>query len=167
MVTATRRSGLVGVLLALDVGERRVGVAVSDALGILASPVKTLTRTTTAALLEDIAELVREYRAEKVVVGLPKTLRNTHSRQTQKVTSFADNLMKALDVPVVLWDERLTTAEATRILRGPDDGRRKGTSAKRRKRVKDNVDQVAATLVLESYMAAQRSGAASPSLGDA
>ena len=150
---------MAGVLLALDVGEKRVGVAVSDALGILASPLKTLQRTTTAALLEDIAELVRDHGAEAVVVGLPKTLRNTHSRQTQKVTSFADNLVKALDVPVVLWDERLSTAEATRILRGPDDGRRRGASTKRRKRVKDNVDQVAATLVLESYMAAERAGA--------
>jgi putative Holliday junction resolvase len=160
------RSDLAGVLLALDVGEKRVGVAVSDALGILASPLKTLTRTTTAALLEDIAELVRDRGAEAVVVGLPKTLRNTHSRQTQKVTSFADNLVKALDVPVVLWDERLSTAEATRILRGPDDGRRRGASTKRRKRVKDNVDQVAATLVLESYMAAERAGATRPARDD-
>ncbi len=157
---------MAGVLLALDVGEKRVGVAVSDALGILASPLKTLTRTTTAALLEDIAELVRDRGAEAVVVGLPKTLRNTHSRQTQKVTSFADNLVKALDVPVVLWDERLSTAEATRILRGPDDGRRRGASTKRRKRVKDNVDQVAATLVLESYMAAERAGATRPARDD-
>ena len=69
-------------------------------------------------------------------------------------------------MPVVLWDERLSTAEATRILRGPDDGRRRGASTKRRKRVKDNVDQVAATLVLESYMAAERAGATRPARDD-
>jgi putative holliday junction resolvase len=156
-----------GVILALDVGEKRVGVAASDALGILASPVTTLSRTTTSALVADVAALVEKHEATTVVVGLPITLRNTHSRQTQKVTSFADSLADGLDVPVVMWDERLSTAEATRILRGPDDGRRKGRSAKRRRRVKDNVDQVAATLILEAYMASQRVGAASPPYEDA
>jgi len=156
-----------GVILALDVGEKRVGVAASDALGILASPVTTLSRTTTSALVGDVAALVAKHDATTVVVGLPVTLRNTHSRQTQKVTSFADTLADGLDVPVVLWDERLSTAEATRLLRGPDDGRRKGPSKKRRQRVKDNVDQVAATLILEAYMASQRIAKASPALGDA
>ncbi len=152
-----------GAILALDVGEKRVGVAASDALGILASPVTTLNRTTTSALVADVAALVEKHEATTVVVGLPVTLRNTHSRQTQKVTSFADNLADGLDVPVVLWDERLSTAEATRILRGPDEGRRKGPSAKRRRRVKENVDQVAATLILEAYMASQRMAAGRPS----
>ena len=156
-----------GVLMALDVGEKRIGVATSDALGILASPVTTIERDRTAQAIDDIAALVREYRAEKVVVGLPITLRNTHSRQTQKVRSFVDKLDDALDVPVVVWDERLTTAEATRILRGPDDGRRKGPSTKRRRKVKDNVDQVAAALILQSYMAAEGNRPASSPREDA
>jgi len=156
-----------GVLLALDVGERRIGVAASDALGILASPLTTIQRDSTTQAIAEIVALVRKYKAEKVVVGLPITLRNTHSRQTQKVRSFVDKLEDALEAPVVVWDERLTTAEATRILRGPDDGRRKGPSAKRRQKVKENVDQVAAALILEAYMAAAGNRTASPLREDA
>ena len=156
-----------GVMMALDVGEKRIGVATSDALGIIATPVTTVHREGAAQAVSDIAGLVRDYAAETLVVGLPITLRNTHSRQTQKVTSFVDKLKDALDIPVVVWDERLTTAEATRILRGPDDRRRRGSSTKRQRSVKENVDQVAAALILEAYMAAHPNRAASPVTEDA
>lgn len=147
-----------GVVIALDVGDRRIGVAKSDALGMLASPLTTLERRRDRETYAEIARLISEYAVETVVVGLPKMLNNTVGIQAEKVLRFVEGLKPVLTVPVVTWDERLTTTEATRLLRPETEpGRRSGSSKKRQQYIKDNVDQVAATLLLESYLAASAS----------
>ena len=143
------------VLLALDVGDKRIGVAASDALGLIATPVTTLARGRHAELMIAIRALVEKHAARKIIVGLPKTLANRHSQQTDKVVKFAEQLSEAVDVPVEFWDERLTTAEATRLLRAKHDrGPRSKISRQRHRQMREAVDQVAAAVLLESYLAA-------------
>lgn len=142
-----------GVVIALDVGDRRIGVAKSDPIGMVASPLTTLERRQN--IYAEIARLVSEHGAEVVVVGLPKTLDNTVGIQAEKVLRFVEALRPFLTVPVVMWDERFTTTEATRLLRF-SGGRRIGSSKKRQRYVRENVDEVAATLLLESYLARHR-----------
>jgi putative Holliday junction resolvase len=141
--------------MGLDVGDKRIGVALSDALGILASPLRTLERRGDKSALADIARLVETHAVEAVVVGLPKRLDNTIGIQAEKVTAFAEKLRNRVTVPVILWDERLTTAEAARLLPPA------GASRKRREYRKHKVDQVAAVLLLESYLTRTRSAAPS------
>ncbi|GIX06310.1 MAG: putative pre-16S rRNA nuclease [Candidatus Poribacteria bacterium] len=145
-----------GVILALDVGEKRIGVAASDPLELLASPVTTLRRSDDRSAIAAIAKLVRDRGAERVVVGVPKTLRNEEGVIAQRVLRFVERLRRELSVPVETWDERLTTVQAERILRRPEaPGRRRGRSKKRHRYIKEHVDQVAAVLLLESYLSAR------------
>jgi putative Holliday junction resolvase len=96
-------------LLALDYGSARTGVAVSDATGTLARPVEVVQQAGTASGLARIAELVREHEAERVVVGLPLTMRGEHGEQAAETERFVALLQDALDVPVESFDERFTT----------------------------------------------------------
>jgi putative holliday junction resolvase len=101
-------------VLALDYGSARCGVAVSDPSGTLATPLEPVLRPGTRNGLARVAALVREVGAERVVVGLPVSLRGGDSAQTRETRSFADRLRGVLDVPVELYDERFTTALAQR-----------------------------------------------------
>jgi len=130
-------------VLALDVGDRTIGVAVSDALGVAAHPVETIRRTKLAVDLERIASLVREREATEVVVGLPRMMDGSLGIQAEKVQAFADALIPEISVPVTLWDERLSTVAAERALIAS------GLTRKRRKGV---VDQVAAVFFLQGYL---------------
>jgi len=130
-------------VLALDVGDRTIGVAVSDALGVAAHPVETIRRTKLAVDLERIASLVREREATEVVVGLPRMMDGSLGIQAEKVQAFADALIPEIPVPVTLWDERLSTVAAERALIAS------GLTRKRRKGV---VDQVAAVFFLQGYL---------------
>ena len=96
-------------VLALDYGAARTGVAVSDPTGSLARPVGVVERAASQAGLARVAELVREHEAERVVVGLPLTLRGEHGAQARETDGFVDALRVALDVPVESFDERFTT----------------------------------------------------------
>lgn len=96
-------------VLALDFGSARTGVAVSDPTGTLARPLTVVERAGTQKGLAEVVRLVREQEAEKVVVGLPLTLRGTAGEQAEEAERFAEALREALDVPVVLYDERFTT----------------------------------------------------------
>ncbi|HEU4753676.1 MAG TPA: Holliday junction resolvase RuvX [Armatimonadota bacterium] len=127
--------------MALDVGEKTVGIAVSDPLGITASPRETLRRD--GSELGSLARLVREEEVGEVVVGLPISLNGTLGPSAQSVLQFVEQLRAALTVPVETCDERLTTAEAEKMLIAADTRR-----SKRRK----VVDQIAATLILQSYL---------------
>ena len=155
MPTYCEGCGELGVTLALDLGEKRVGVAVSDALGMLARPLVTISYKRQADLLEQIDQLVRRHAAETVVVGLPKTLRNDIGPQAQRVLSFVQVLGGAISVPIETWDERFTTAEATRRKQETDPhGRR--TNARHGQRGKDDdLDARAAAVLLESYLASR------------
>jgi len=101
-------------VLALDYGSARTGVAVSDPTGTLARPVGVVERAGTQAGLEELARLVREEEAERVVVGLPLTMRGTHGEQAAETERFVERLRTVLDVPVELYDERFTTDLARR-----------------------------------------------------
>ncbi len=136
------------MILALDVGERRIGVAISDPGETFSIPVRTLDRTDSLHDdLEAILELVRDYAARTIVVGDPIALSGERGIASQKMDAFVAVLARAFDGPVERVDERLTTAQVTRSLIDAD------VSRKKRKRV---VDQLAAALILDSYLARRK-----------
>ncbi len=135
--------------LGLDVGERRIGAAVSDPDGILAMPLAAVEARSENEALERISALAREHEVERVVVGLPLSLDGSLGPQAQRVKSFADALAERTELPVVTWDERLSTVAAGRAL--ADAGVKRG---KRKKRL----DSTAASLILQGYLDRQRSG---------
>ncbi len=130
-------------ILGLDVGDVRIGVAVSDPLKIIARGLDFVKRTTAKEDVEVIRELVDEHEVEEIVVGLPKMMSGEIGPQAQKVQDFAEALGETIEIPIVMWDERLSTAAATRVLIEAD------MSRKKRKKV---VDKVAAVLILQGYL---------------
>ena len=139
-------------ILALDVGDRRIGLAITDALGLTAQPLFTLHRTTLRADLKAIARFIRQHSVAEVVVGNPLHADGSASPQAAKAQAFASAL--AAEHPGLrhhLLDERLTTREAHELL---DAGGRTSSAAGRAARMerKDHIDQVAATLLLESFL---------------
>lgn len=131
-------------ILALDVGEQRTGVALSDPLGVLASPLTVLTGPTREAQLEAIEQLTRKHQVEKVIVGYPRSLSGAIGPQAQRVDQYVEQLRSHLQVPVVLWDERLSTAQAERLIHET------GRSVQR-----ERIDAAAAAVILQSYLDAQ------------
>ncbi len=128
--------------LALDVGDRRIGVAISDPTATIASPVTTIQRVSVKKDQQLIAGLVREHEAERVVIGLPRTLRGELGPQAQKVMRFGEQLAEVLSVPVVYWDERHSTVDAERIVRSRGRGRQS----------RGALDHVAAAVILQNYL---------------
>jgi putative holliday junction resolvase len=145
----------VGRRLGVDVGTVRVGVALSDPSGILATPLVTLSRDQRAgADIERLAGLVAEHEVVEVVVGLPRTLAGRHGPAAEAARSYASALAERIaPVPVRLTDERLTTVVATRSLRD---------SGMRGRRQRSVVDQAAAVQILQTWLDARR-GPAGPS----
>ncbi len=129
--------------MALDVGHKRIGVAISDELSLTAQGAETIERKDIDNDLERIDGLVKSYDAEEVVVGFPINMDGTYSQQTKEVAEFIDELSKAIDVPVKTWDERLTSIQADKILLEADVTRR------RRKAL---LDKISAQLILQSYL---------------
>ncbi len=134
---------MVGRVLGLDVGERRIGVSLSDALGLTAQRLTLIQRQTLAQDVKTVAALVEEREATAVVVGLPITMRGDIGEQAQRVMTVVEALRGALSCPVHVMDERLTTAQGERALLETD------TSRSKRKRL---IDQVAAQLILQAYL---------------
>ena len=134
-------------VLGLDVGDRRIGVAMSDPIGLTAQPLMTLERSGAAADTEALRALVEQHGVERVIVGLPLTLRGEQGPQANKVVAFADRLRQRLPVPVQLLDERFTTIQGTRSLL------ESGVSSRKRRAV---IDQVAAQLILQQFLDASR-----------
>jgi len=134
-----------GVRLGVDVGTVRVGVAMSDPSGVLATPVTTLARNSTGGTdLDDLAALVEEHEVVEVVVGLPRTLRGTDGPAVAAARSYGTALAERIaPIPVVYVDERLTTVSAERMLA------ERGVRGPRRRQV---VDQVAATRILQNRL---------------
>lgn len=148
-------------LLALDVGEVRIGVAVSDATGLLASPYTTLRAARDEKQnWQAIQQLIEETEAEGLVVGLPISLDGQIHAQGQRIQSFAERLKPQISVPLVFWDERLSTVEAQRLLaqRGQDGGgkrqRRLGRQRPqtKRRRQSQEIDALAAAVILQDYL---------------
>lgn len=136
-----------GRMLALDVGKKRIGLAISDELGITAQGIETLERTRIRADLEKIKQVASRWNAAALLVGEPLHMSGSESRQSEYTREFAARLGEYLKLPIVFWDERLTTVEAERILRDS------GASLDRRKK---EVDRLAAVLLLESYLSYRR-----------
>ncbi|MGB9779483.1 MAG: Holliday junction resolvase RuvX [Caldanaerobacter sp.] len=135
-------------VLGLDLGDKTIGVAVSDASSTIAQGITTIRRKSFVEDVKAIEEIVKKYEVEKVVVGLPKNMNGSIGPQGEKVIRFGEKLKEALEIPVVFWDERLTTLQAERLLiEGVDMSRGK------RKKV---VDKLAATIILQSYLDSQK-----------
>jgi len=136
-------------LLGLDVGDRRIGIALSDSLGITAQPLTVVERRGDAEALSAIVALVSRHQVEKIIVGLPLTMRGTPGPQSDKVTAFVEALRRRVAAPIQMLDERLTTVQGTRTLQAL------GTTGRRRKQL---IDQVAAQLILQQFLDAQAHG---------
>ena len=130
-------------ILAIDFGTKRMGLAVSDALGITAQGLPTLQRTRIADDLEHLRALVEEYSVARVLVGNPVGHRGGETAMSQHVANFAEKLRQRVTCPVDLWDERMTSVEANRTLREA------GMSLGKRQKA---VDRLAAVLLLQSYL---------------
>ena len=133
-----------GRLLALDIGTKRVGVAVSDELGLTVRPLAALSRTNWKKLLRDVSELCGQLDVKGVVVGLPLRLDGSEGEAAAEAQRLARNFGLSLECPVVLQDERLTSREAESVLRA--EGRDEGE-------VKKLVDSQAAVIILRDYLA--------------
>jgi len=108
--------------MGLDVGDKRIGVAISDGLGLTAQGLRTVKRDGYTEVLKTI---IKEYEVESIVVGIPKMLNGTIGIQGEKVLKFVDELKTAIHLPVLLWDERLSTVTAERVLLEADLSRKK------------------------------------------
>ncbi|MFT4088978.1 MAG: Holliday junction resolvase RuvX [Gordonia sp. (in: high G+C Gram-positive bacteria)] len=144
-----------GRRVALDVGSVRVGVAVCDPDGILATPVETVQRTRDDADVRRVAAIVAEYEAIEVIVGLPRTLRNTEGVAVEAARDFGGRVASAVaPVPILYHDERLTTVTATTALRAS------GVKSKAARAV---IDQAAAVAILQGWLDARRTPRIGPS----
>ena len=130
-------------ILALDVGTKRIGLAVSDPLGITAQGLEVLNRRSRQEDLAYLLKIAQDYQVQQIVVGLPRHMDGRLGAAAPEIMALAEALGKALGVEVIPWDERLTTAAAERVLIQADMSRR------RRRRV---VDQLAAVLILQTYL---------------
>ena len=128
-------------IIGVDFGRARIGIAVSDELGMLAHPVETIPAHENPA--KRIAEIVQEKNAERVVVGLPRHMNGTVGEAAAEALAFANKLRALLSCEVVMWDERLTTMAANRALRD---------SGQKTRNTRGVVDQVAAQMILQGYL---------------
>jgi putative Holliday junction resolvase len=151
-------NGSVPRIVAFDVGDRRIGVAVSDPLGYTAQPLFTLHRTNQRADMKSIARLLRKHAVAEAVVGNPLHMSGDQSPQAAKAQQFAEELRTQFGLTVHLWDERLSTTEAHRHL---DAG---GHAAGRERR--QIIDQVAAVLILQSFLDARANRTAPSALSN-
>lgn len=130
-------------IMGVDYGEKRVGLALSDPLGITAQPLKCIERENDAQVAGELERLIQTHGIERVVVGLPVNLSGKDSPQTKRARRFISRLRKNLGVKIEAWDERLSSAEAERALIDMDV---------RRSRRKERRDIVAAQLILQGYL---------------
>jgi putative Holliday junction resolvase len=140
-MTKTRQQS--GRIMALDLGEKRIGVALSDPTRTIATPHSVLTRKSRAEDYERYTALIREHAVTLLVVGLPITLGGQEGERAAWVRDYAASLGRHVDVPIVFWDESLTTVEATAALHA---------QGRRGKRARQRVDAVAAALILQSFL---------------
>lgn len=137
-----------GRVLGLDVGSKRIGLAVSDLLGITAQGIETIHRQNKRLDFGQLEKVIHDYEVREIVVGYPLRMSGAEGIQAEKMQRFAEELRQRFPLPVHLWDERLSSAQANRLLRETE------MSIKRRGQV---VDQMAAVLILQSWMDARGS----------
>jgi putative Holliday junction resolvase len=130
-------------ILGLDIGDRRVGVAISDPVEVIASPLTVITRDDDNAAISAIMQLVGQYDVKRIVVGLPYSLDGSLGRQASKVKDFVDKLSQKTDASIELRDERLSTVAAERLLRG---------AGNKKARERSRLDAAAAAFILQGYL---------------
>ena len=133
-------------ILGLDYGSKTVGVAVSDPLGFTAQGVEIIRRKSENKMRQTLArieELIAEYQVEEIVLGLPKNMNNTLGDRAEKSLELKETLERRTGLPVVMWDERLTTVSANRVLM---------ETGVRRENRKEHVDEIAAVFILQGYL---------------
>jgi len=133
-------------ILGLDVGSKRIGMAISDALGVTAQGLSTLEIKNKENTLKELCNIVSEKEVKEVVVGLPLNMNGSHGPKAQEAARFADELKEKIKVPVKLWDERMSTMEAERVMIEA------GASRNKRKK---KIDKLAAQVILQSYLNAK------------
>ena len=127
----------------MDVGDKRIGMAISDVMGWTAQGIPTLERRNKKYDLEFIRNVIEEYQPERIVVGLPKNMNGSIGPQGEKVKAFAETLIEHFKQEIIFWDERLSTVSAHKVMIQGDVSRKKR---------KEHVDQVAAVLILQNYL---------------
>jgi len=131
-------------ILGLDVGGRRIGVALSDPLGVLANALAVIEAKPDGSELDEILTLAQEYEAGRIVIGLPRSMDGSIGEQAQKIQAFAEELAKLTDIPIELSDERLSTSMADQILRS--------NKKKTPRQIEQERDAVAAAFILQWYL---------------
>ena len=129
--------------MGLDVGSHTIGVAISDELGLTAQPIKTIKRKSKQEDVKSLKEIIAEFEIAKIVVGLPKNMDGTLGKQAETTFRWIKDFQEEIKVPMVTWDERLSTVGASRVLLEADLSREK------RKKV---IDKLAAVLILQGYL---------------
>lgn len=135
-------------IMGLDVGSHTIGVAVSDELQITAQGLKTIKRRSQKEDLREIEAVIHQFGIHKIVVGLPKNMNGTSGQQAEMVLQWIRKINEKIHIPIVTWDERLSTVGASRVLLEAD------LSRKKRKKV---IDKLAAVLILQGYLDQNRS----------
>ncbi len=135
------------MVLGIDFGDSRTGFAISDSLEMIASTVETFKEKNMQKVVLRAVELLKELHADKIVLGFPKNMNGTVGDRGKKSQKFAKELRALTDVPVILWDERLTTVSAHNLMNE--------TNVRGQKR-KDSVDKIAAAFILQSYLDSQK-----------
>jgi len=130
-------------ILAIDYGTRRIGIALSDELKVIAQPLEFIPAEPPAGVVKRLHELLREKEVELILVGMPRNMDGTYGPAAQKTQEFVETLRSAMSVPIKTWDERLTSAQANRALIA---------GGVRRDKRKQKVDQTAAAILLQSYL---------------
>jgi putative Holliday junction resolvase len=129
--------------LGLDVGDKKIGVALSDPSQVLASPLKTIIRVTDDIAIKEIIDLARKHDISKIIVGLPYSLSGAIGKQAEKVLLFSKQIAQATDVEIIMQDERLTSVSANQKLR---------EAGKKGSKLKNEMDAAAATVILQAYL---------------
>jgi putative Holliday junction resolvase len=130
-------------ILGIDHGTKRIGIAISDELGVIAQPLEFILAEPFAKFLERLKEIIRDKQVEQLVVGMPRNMDGSYGPAALKVREFVAVLKESVAMPITLWDERLTSAQANRFL---------VQANVRREKRKEKVDQTAAAILLQSYL---------------
>lgn len=130
-------------ILGIDLGDRRIGLALSDGLGLLAHPMVTLPWMGIEALIKELNQIIDRESVRKLVVGVPFTMKGTHSAKTEQVKNIIEELRQQLEVEIIEMDERLTTKMAEKVFQ---------SLGKKPSKNRDKIDQLAAVFILQSYL---------------
>ena len=136
-------------IMGLDVGDKTIGVALSDPMFLIANPLETIKRKKASLDIKRLVEIINENDVETIVVGLPKNMNNSIGPQSMKVMSFVDLLKKQTDKEIIYQDERMTTLQSERVLIDMDV---------RRENRKEHIDKIAASFILQTYLDRRKNG---------